>query len=140
LAENVTGAGPVLASSIRHRNFDARQIKWEQFARSEEILRMRSSLNNALSQSKVVFMEQSTITDKFQTTIPLAVRRALKLSARQKITYEVRKDGTALIRPVPELDSLFGSLKTKRRAGTPREEKLAARLAMARDAAPEGLE
>jgi bifunctional DNA-binding transcriptional regulator/antitoxin component of YhaV-PrlF toxin-antitoxin module len=85
-------------------------------------------------------MEQSTITDKFQTTIPLSVRRALKLSARQKITYEIRKDGTALIRPVPGLDELFGSLKIKRRAGTPREEKRAARLAMARDAVSEGLE
>ncbi len=83
-------------------------------------------------------MPQSTITDKFQTTIPLAVRRALKLSARQKITYEVRKDGSAILRPVPQLDELFGSLKVKR-VGTPKEEQMAARLGMARDAVNEGL-
>jgi bifunctional DNA-binding transcriptional regulator/antitoxin component of YhaV-PrlF toxin-antitoxin module len=84
-------------------------------------------------------MEQSIITEKFQTTIPLKVRRALKLSARQKITYEIRKDGTALIRPVPGLEALFGVFKGRRPAGTPREEKRVARLAWARDAANEGL-
>jgi len=83
-------------------------------------------------------MTQSTITDKFQTTIPLEVRRALKLSARQKVTYEIRQDGSAILRPVPQLDDLFGSLKVKR-VGTPKEEKRAARLGLARDAVNEGL-
>ena len=32
-------------------------------------------------------MTQSTITDKFQTTIPLAVRLALKLKPRQRVNY-----------------------------------------------------
>ncbi len=85
-------------------------------------------------------MAQFTVTEKFKTTIPLEVRKALKLSAHQKISYEVRKDGTAIIRPLPGLDELFGSLKSRRRPGTPREEKQAARLAMARDAAFEGLD
>ena len=77
-------------------------------------------------------MTQSTLTDKFQTTIPLKVRRALKLSPRQKIAYEVRPDGTAVMRPVPSLDELFGSVKVQRPIGTPREEKQAARAAIAR--------
>jgi bifunctional DNA-binding transcriptional regulator/antitoxin component of YhaV-PrlF toxin-antitoxin module len=84
-------------------------------------------------------MSQSTITDKFQTTIPLAVRVALKLKPRQKVSYEVRPDGSAVLRPGPDLDKLFGSLKLKKHAKSSREEKEAARRAMAREAAKEGL-
>jgi bifunctional DNA-binding transcriptional regulator/antitoxin component of YhaV-PrlF toxin-antitoxin module len=84
-------------------------------------------------------MSQSTITDKFQTTIPLAVRLALKLKPRQRISYEVRPDGSAVLRPEQGLDELFGSLKLKKPAKSSREEKEAARHAMAREAAKEGL-
>jgi antitoxin PrlF len=83
-------------------------------------------------------MAQSTITDKFQTTIPLEVRLALKLRPRQRVSYEVRGDGSAVMRPAPGLDVLFGSLKFKRTAASAREEKQAARQAMARDAANKG--
>jgi bifunctional DNA-binding transcriptional regulator/antitoxin component of YhaV-PrlF toxin-antitoxin module len=84
-------------------------------------------------------MSQSTITDKFQTTIPLAVRLALKLKPRQKVSYEVRPDGSAVLRPEPDLDELFGSLKLKNPVKSSREEKKAARNAMACEAAKEGL-
>lgn len=84
-------------------------------------------------------MAQSTITDKFQTTIPLEVRLALKLKPRQRVSYEVQGDGSAVIRPAPGLAELFGSLKPKRAAASARKEKLAARAAMAREAANEGL-
>jgi bifunctional DNA-binding transcriptional regulator/antitoxin component of YhaV-PrlF toxin-antitoxin module len=83
-------------------------------------------------------MTQSTITDKFQTTIPLEVRRALKLVPRQKVSYELRPDGSAVIRPVPGLDELFGSVALKRPAGSPQEEKKAAHEAIARQAGSEG--
>jgi bifunctional DNA-binding transcriptional regulator/antitoxin component of YhaV-PrlF toxin-antitoxin module len=83
-------------------------------------------------------MAQSTITDKFQTTIPLEVRLALKLRPRQRVSYEVRGDGSAVMRPAPGLNELFGSLKLKRSAASAREEKQAARQAMARDAANQG--
>lgn len=83
-------------------------------------------------------MTHSTITDKFQTTIPLEVRQALGLLPRQRVSYEVKGDGSAVIRPVPGLDALFGSLKTKRPAATPQAEKQAARDAIAQDAATEG--
>ncbi len=68
-------------------------------------------------------MTQSTVTDKFQTTIPLQVRRALKLSPRQKVTYELRPDGSAIIRPVPRLDDLFGSLPLRKPVASTRLEK-----------------
>ena len=83
-------------------------------------------------------MAQSTITDKFQTTIPLEVRLALKLRPRQRVSYEVRGDGSAVMRPAPGLNELFGSLRLKRSAAPAREEKQAARQAMARDAANKG--
>jgi bifunctional DNA-binding transcriptional regulator/antitoxin component of YhaV-PrlF toxin-antitoxin module len=83
-------------------------------------------------------MEQSTITDKFQTTIPLEVRRALKLAPRQRVSYEVRSDGSAIIRPVPRLDELFGSIKLNQPVASTQKEKQAARLAMAREASAEG--
>jgi antitoxin PrlF len=84
-------------------------------------------------------MAQSTITDKFQTTIPLEVRVALKLKPRQRISYELQSDGSAILRPEPELDDLFGSLKLKKSVAASREEKQAARVAMAREAGKEGL-
>lgn len=83
-------------------------------------------------------MVQSTITDKFQTTIPVEVRVALKLKPRQRVTYELRPDGSAVIRPQPELDELFGSVRIRKPVATTREEKKAARDAMAREAGTEG--
>ena len=83
-------------------------------------------------------MTQSTVTDKFQTTIPLEVRRALKLSPRQRVSYEVRADGSAVLRPVARLDDLFGSLKLNKPVASAREEKKAARDAIAREASDEG--
>ena len=83
-------------------------------------------------------MTQSTITDKFQTTIPLRVREALKLKPRQRVSYELRPDGSAVVRPVPRLDELFGSIKLGRAAASTREEKQAARDAIAREASREG--
>jgi bifunctional DNA-binding transcriptional regulator/antitoxin component of YhaV-PrlF toxin-antitoxin module len=84
-------------------------------------------------------MPHSTITDKFQTTIPLEVRLALNLAPRQRVSYELRPDGSAVIRPVPSLDELFGSLAPKRSVASTREEKRAAREAMAREAGREGV-
>ena len=84
-------------------------------------------------------MMQSTITDKFQTTIPLEVRRALKLSPRQRVSYEVRPDGSAVMRPIPQLDELFGSVKLGKPVAGTRDEKRAARAAIADEASSEGL-
>jgi bifunctional DNA-binding transcriptional regulator/antitoxin component of YhaV-PrlF toxin-antitoxin module len=83
-------------------------------------------------------MSQSTITDKFQTTIPVDVREALKLSPRQRVSYEVRPDGSAILRPVPGLDELFASVKLGRPVASGREEKQAAQAAMARTSSKKG--
>ena len=84
-------------------------------------------------------MMQSTITDKFQTTIPVKVRQALKLKPRQRVSYELRSDGSAVLRPEPQLDELFGSIKLKKPVAPSRKEKQAARAAIARQAARKGL-
>ena len=83
-------------------------------------------------------MTQSTITDKFQTTIPREVREALQLKPRQRLSYEVRTDGSVVMRPELALDELFGSLKLRRPVASTREEKQTARESMAREAAGEG--
>lgn len=55
-------------------------------------------------------MLQSTLTERWQTTIPAEVRKALGLKPRQRLTYELR-DGAVLITPQPEtLEDLYGFL------------------------------
>ncbi len=44
-----------------------------------------------------VIEAESTLTDRFQTTVPSAVRKALGLGQRDKIHYKVNDDGTASI-------------------------------------------
>lgn len=40
---------------------------------------------------------ESTLTDRYQTTVPETVRRALKLGKRDKLHYSIRPDGSVLI-------------------------------------------
>lgn len=40
---------------------------------------------------------QSTLTDRYQTTVPETVRRALRLGKRDKIHYTIRADGEVLL-------------------------------------------
>lgn len=44
-----------------------------------------------------VFEVESTLTDRYQTTVPDKVRAALKLGKRDRIHYQVLSDHTALI-------------------------------------------
>ena len=46
-------------------------------------------------------MIQSTLTDRWQTTIPAKVRKALHLKPRQRLIYELM-DGAVLVRPQPK--------------------------------------
>jgi bifunctional DNA-binding transcriptional regulator/antitoxin component of YhaV-PrlF toxin-antitoxin module len=57
-------------------------------------------------------MVTSTLTDKGQTTVPQEIREALGVSPRQRLVWEVRKDGSAVVRPVPSVMELAGSLKS----------------------------
>lgn len=40
---------------------------------------------------------ESTLTDRYQTTVPEAVRRALRLGKRDKIHYSIRPSGEVLL-------------------------------------------
>jgi antitoxin PrlF len=40
---------------------------------------------------------ESTLTDRYQTTVPETVRRALKLGKRDKIHYAIRPDGAVVL-------------------------------------------
>ncbi len=41
---------------------------------------------------------ESTLTDRYQTTVPEVVRRALRLNKRDKIHYTVRSDGEVVLK------------------------------------------
>ena len=43
---------------------------------------------------------ESTLTDRYQTTVPETVRRALRLGKRDKIRYTVRPGGEVVLRRV----------------------------------------
>ncbi|MFN3167698.1 MAG: AbrB/MazE/SpoVT family DNA-binding domain-containing protein [Phycisphaeraceae bacterium] len=71
-------------------------------------------------------MIRSTLTDRWQTTIPAEVRAALGLKPRQGLVYELRGE-SVVIRPEGQsLMDLAGCLKTDQAAGTKREERQAA--------------
>jgi bifunctional DNA-binding transcriptional regulator/antitoxin component of YhaV-PrlF toxin-antitoxin module len=83
-------------------------------------------------------MSTSTLTDKGQTTVPQEIREALKVKPRQRLTWSLRGDGAAVVRPQPSALDLFGSLKSTRRfRGRAAERQAVARIA-GRHAAEEG--
>ncbi|MBM3555958.1 MAG: type II toxin-antitoxin system PrlF family antitoxin [Alphaproteobacteria bacterium] len=43
---------------------------------------------------------KSTLTDRYQTTVPESVRRALRLRKRDKIHYAIRTNGEVVIRRI----------------------------------------
>jgi len=59
---------------------------------------------------------ESTLTDRYQTTVPDAVRRALNLSKRDKLRYTVQADGNVLLSRAaktdtdPAMDAFLGFL------------------------------
>ena len=48
---------------------------------------------------------ESTLTDRYQTTVPEPVRKALGLNKRDKICYAIQPDGKALISRVDQTES-----------------------------------
>ncbi len=67
--------------------------------------------------SNRLFVSESTLTDRYQTTVPSAVRKALQLNKREKILYTIKPDGDVLISRAdqeeadPVLDSFLGFLE-----------------------------
>ena len=45
----------------------------------------------------VTMQVESTLTDRYQTTVPEMVRRALRLGKRDKIHYTIRPDGEVVL-------------------------------------------
>ena len=52
-----------------------------------------------------VFEAESTLTDRYQTTVPEPVRLALKLGKRDKLRYALRPDGSVLMTRAPQADA-----------------------------------
>lgn len=44
-----------------------------------------------------IFEVESTLTDRYQTTVPETVRRALRLGKRDRIHYTIRPDGEVVL-------------------------------------------
>ena len=61
-----------------------------------------------------LFITESTLTDRYQTTVPDAVRKALHLGKREKIRYTIQSDGNVLLSraDVSEQDPALGSFLT----------------------------
>lgn len=58
---------------------------------------------------------ESTLTDRYQTTVPESVRRQLGLSKRDKIQYDVMSDGMVVLRraePAPAEDPVLDHFLT----------------------------
>ncbi|SFC29960.1 antitoxin PrlF [Marinospirillum celere] len=52
-----------------------------------------------------ILEENSTLTDRYQTTVPASVRRALNLQRRDQIHYTIRDNGEVVLsRAQPESD------------------------------------
>jgi antitoxin PrlF len=51
-----------------------------------------------------VLQSESTLTDRYQTTIPDTVRKALGLNKRDKIAYTIQSDGQVILSRVSEAE------------------------------------
>lgn len=51
------------------------------------------------------FVAESTVTDRYQTTVPDAIRRVLKLGKRDKLRYSVQPDGAVILERVSPEDA-----------------------------------
>ena len=52
---------------------------------------------------------ESTLTDRYQTTVPDAVRRALRLGKRDRIRYVVQANGSVNLQRAEEEDPVLGA-------------------------------
>ena len=63
-----------------------------------------------------LLVTESTLTDRYQTTVPSVVRKALHLNKREKIRYTIQPDGNVLLsrsdidEADPVLDNFLGFL------------------------------
>ncbi len=64
--------------------------------------------------ASTLLVSESTLTDRYQTTVPDAVRKALHLSKREKIRYTIQPGGNVLLSRADqdEPDPALGSFLT----------------------------
>ena len=76
-----------------------------------------------------------TVTTRGQITLPVAIRKSLRLGTARKIRMRLSADGNVTLRPLPDVMSYYGSLKS----GIPYDhrEKAKAQRAIAGKAAKE---
>ena len=53
----------------------------------------------------IILINESTLTDRYQTTVPDAVRKALGLSKREKLRYTIKSDGSVLLSKAEQEES-----------------------------------
>jgi AbrB family looped-hinge helix DNA binding protein len=73
-------------------------------------------------------MLRSTITERGQTTIPAQVRKALRLKAHQRLTYEICDDSVVVRAEAENIMDLAGSLRSSVPAGYLAAQEVAAGL------------
>ena len=76
-------------------------------------------------------MISSTLTRRWQTTVPAEVRRALRLRPGQRLVYEIRGESVVVRPEGGSLMELRGVLAGARPAGTKAQEREAARNGVA---------
>ena len=55
--------------------------------------------------AQIALEAESTLTDRFQTTVPGPVRQALHLGKKDKIKYVIQSDGSVLMRRAETVDT-----------------------------------
>lgn len=55
-----------------------------------------------------ILQAESTLTNRYQTTIPESIRESLHLNKRDKITYTIEENGKVLISRADEDDPVLG--------------------------------
>jgi antitoxin PrlF len=55
--------------------------------------------------ASAALVAESTLTDRYQTTVPDPIRRVLKLGKRDKLRYTVRADGSVVVERAADADA-----------------------------------
>lgn len=96
--------------------------------------------------ARVALETESTLTDRFQTTVPSPVRKALQLDKKDKIKYAIQSDGSVVISRIaaqesdPVLSEFLSFVARDMQAHPERLKPLSASMRESVDALVEGVE
>ncbi|MGO2372301.1 MAG: type II toxin-antitoxin system PrlF family antitoxin [Pseudoalteromonas prydzensis] len=96
--------------------------------------------------AQVALETESTLTDRFQTTVPSSVRQALHLNKKDKIKYAIQSDGSVVISRAetnesdPVLGEFLSFIARDMQAHPERLEPFSASMRESVDALVEGVE